>query len=67
MAGFGPAGYHRIGSANFKRSAVFKVCKAYPKPVIERCLNDTKELSQSGQAWRYFFKLIDLEAKKPSV
>ncbi|HAH04502.1 TPA: hypothetical protein DCL28_03015 [Candidatus Komeilibacteria bacterium] len=41
----------------FKKSAVFKICKDYPKPFIERCLNDTKELAK-GQRWKYFFKLI---------
>jgi len=43
---------------NFKRNAVFKVCKENPKTLVERCLNDTKELCQTGQKWRYFFKLI---------
>lgn len=43
---------------NFKRNAVFKVCKENSKLFIERCLNDTKELCQTGQKWKYFFKLI---------
>jgi hypothetical protein len=43
---------------NFKRNAVFKVCKENPKPFIEKCLDDTKELCQTGQKWKYFFKLI---------
>lgn len=43
---------------NFKRSAVFKVCKEMPKPYVEKCLNDTKELCQTGARWKYFFKLI---------
>lgn len=44
---------------NFKRSAVFKVCKEKPVQQIERALNDTKELCQTGTAWKYFFKIID--------
>lgn len=42
----------------FKRSSVFKVCRDYPRSVIERCLADTKELCNSGEQWRYFFKTI---------
>lgn len=42
----------------FKRNAVFKVCREYPKALIERCLIDTKELCQTGEKWKYFFKLI---------
>lgn len=42
----------------FKRSSIFKVCRDYPRPVIERALADTKELCQSGQPWRYFFKIL---------
>ncbi len=44
---------------NFKRSSVFKACKENPKPFIEKCLNDTKELCQTGVKWQYFFKLIN--------
>jgi len=43
---------------NFKRSAVFKVCKENSKSYIERCLNETKELCRTGAKWKYFFKLI---------
>ncbi|HBC44489.1 MAG: hypothetical protein UU95_C0003G0005 [Parcubacteria group bacterium GW2011_GWC2_42_12] len=42
---------------DFKRSAVFKVCKQKPRIFIEKCLNDTKELCQGGQKWKYFFKI----------
>lgn len=42
----------------FKRSAVFKVCKEKPKNVVEHCLNETKELCETGQKWKYFFKVI---------
>ena len=41
----------------FKRSAVFKVCRDNPRVFIEKCLNDTKELCHTGQCWKYFFKL----------
>ncbi len=44
---------------DFKRSAVFKVCKQKPRTFIEKCLNDTKELCRSGEPWRYFFKIVE--------
>lgn len=43
----------------FKRNSVFRVCKKYPRSFIEKCFNDTKELCQTGEAWRYFFKLTN--------
>ena len=43
---------------NFKRSAVFKVCKEKSRNFIEKCLNDTKELCQTGEKWKYFFKIV---------
>ena len=43
---------------NFKRSAVFKVCKLKPRVFVEKCLNDTKELCQTGEKWKYFFKVV---------
>ena len=49
-----------LGVPGNKRGAVFKICKENPKPFIEHCLNDTKELCQSGQRWRYFFKLVSI-------
>jgi len=42
---------------NFKRNAVFKVCQEKPKYIIEKALNDTKELCQTGEKWKYFFKV----------
>lgn len=47
----------------FKRSAVFKVCKQRPRVYIEKCLNDTKELCQTGEKWKYFFKVAAGGAK----
>lgn len=45
---------------NFKRSAVFKVCRDLSKKAIEQCLIDTKELAKPGSGrWQYFFKLTD--------
>ncbi|MFA5155498.1 MAG: hypothetical protein WC453_03625 [Patescibacteria group bacterium] len=44
---------------NFKRSAVFKVCKEKPAGRVELALNDTKELCRDGARWKYFFKIID--------
>lgn len=55
-----------LGIPNFKRSAVFKVCKEKPKGFIENCLNDTKELCQSGEKWKYFFKVVEGKGEKKS-
>lgn len=48
-----------INAPSFKRNSVFKICKDYPKSVVEACLNDTKELCKTGEKWKYFFKVID--------
>ncbi len=48
---------------NSKKSSVFKVCKINSPEFIQRCLNDTKELCDKGEKWRYFFKLINEEGK----
>lgn len=42
---------------SFKRNSVFKICKENSKEFVEKCLNDTKELCQTGECWKYFFKL----------
>ncbi len=44
---------------NFKRAAVFKVCRDLPAHKVSLALNDTKELCKAGAAWKYFFKIID--------
>jgi hypothetical protein len=44
---------------NNKRSSVFRVCKQYSRQIVERAMNDTKELCKTGEKWRYFFKLIE--------
>lgn len=49
---------NELGIPNFKRSAVFKACKENHKNFIEKCLNDTKELCQTGERWKYFFKIV---------
>ena len=51
---------------NFKRGAVFKVCKENSRAFVETRLNDTKELCKTGLAWKYFFKVVagKGEAKK---
>lgn len=49
---------NELGIPGFKRNSVFKVCKEKDKAFIEKCLNDTKELAQGGEQWKYFFKLI---------
>jgi hypothetical protein len=44
---------------NFKRGAIFKVCRDLPAHKVEVALNDTKELCKTGATWKYFFKIID--------
>ena len=44
---------------NFKRSSVFKICKEKERGFVEKCMNDTKELAQGGEKWKYFFKLTN--------
>ncbi|MDD5527713.1 MAG: hypothetical protein PHO56_01925 [Patescibacteria group bacterium] len=53
-----------LGVPNFKRASIFKICRDYPKDFVERCLNDTKELCQSGEKWKYFLKVVDTEIKR---
>lgn len=48
-----------LGAPPFKRSAIFKICNDLPRPLVEQALNDTKELCKGGQAWMYFFKIIE--------
>lgn len=43
---------------DFKRSAVFKICRDQSKNNIETAINDTKELCKTGSKWQYFFKVI---------
>ena len=42
-----------------KRSSVFRACKQNARQIVERAMNDTKELCKTGEKWRYFFKIID--------
>ncbi len=42
-----------------KRNSVFLVCKKNSPAIIQKALNDTKELCQTGEKWKYFFKLIE--------
>ncbi|MFA6170912.1 MAG: hypothetical protein WCW77_03840 [Patescibacteria group bacterium] len=42
----------------FKKNSVFKAVKDYPKSVIVTALNDTLELCQTGEKWKYFFKVL---------
>jgi hypothetical protein len=41
-----------------KKSSVFQICKKTPSYLVERAVNDTKELRPTGEKWRYFFKII---------
>lgn len=43
---------------NFKRGSVFKICKDNPKTLVMNAFNDTKELCDTGDQWKYFFKVI---------
>ncbi|MEA3449711.1 MAG: hypothetical protein U9Q85_01915 [Patescibacteria group bacterium] len=42
----------------FKRGSVFKVCKNNSKQTILNAMNDTKELCETGDKWKYFFKIL---------
>ena len=48
----------------FKRSSVFKICRNYPKAYVEKAVNETKELCQTGEKWKYFFKVIEQNKDK---
>ncbi|OGM90195.1 hypothetical protein A3J77_00305 [Candidatus Wolfebacteria bacterium RBG_13_41_7] len=52
-----------LGVPNNKRNSVFKVCKENPRDFIIQCLDDTKELCQTGQCWKYFFKIANSSKK----
>ena len=43
----------------FKRNSMFKVCKENSRELIEKALAETRELCQTGEKWKYFFKVID--------
>lgn len=52
-----------------KKSSVFKVCRDNYPQFVKRCWNDTKELCDSKEKWRYFFKVVnakDGDKEKPS-
>jgi len=54
----------QLGIPAFKRGAVFKICKNLSPTLVERAMNDTKELCQTGAAWKYFFKIADQYIQK---
>lgn len=47
-----------LGVPPEKKNSVFQVCRRHPQTVIEIALNDTKELVQKGEPWKYFFKVL---------
>ena len=48
-----------LGIPPQKRNAVFRVCKLLPKRVVEKALNESKELAaKTPDRWRYFFQGI---------
>jgi hypothetical protein len=53
-----------LGVPNFKRNSVFRICKINSKELVEKALNETRELCKSGEKWKYFFKVIDSLQKK---
>jgi hypothetical protein len=46
-----------LGVPKFKKNAVFMVCRYKSKALIEKAINETKELAQ-GEKWKYFFKVL---------
>jgi hypothetical protein len=50
-----------------KRSAVFRVCKQYARPIVEKAMNDTKELCKTGEKWKYFFKIVGKPSSAPDI
>ena len=44
---------------NFKRGSVFKAVSENSDRDIITALNDTLELCQTGEKWKYFFKIVD--------
>lgn len=48
-----------LGVPNYKRGAVFKVCRDCSSNLVLIALADTKELCPSGLRCQYFFKVID--------
>lgn len=44
-----------------KKSSVFKVCKVNSEEFILKCLVDTKELCETRDKWKYFFKLTSIK------
>lgn len=47
-----------LGVPDFKKSAVFKVCRDLPKSLVMQAFIDAKELAKDGAPWKYFFKVI---------
>lgn len=41
-----------------KRNSTFQVCKKFSRQIVEKALSDTKELCQTGEKWKYFFKIV---------
>jgi hypothetical protein len=53
-----------LGVPGFKRNSVFKICKDNPQEIVEKAVNETKELCKTGEKWKYFFKVADSINKK---
>jgi hypothetical protein len=47
-----------LGIPRYKKNAVFKICRDNSKELVEKALNETKELAQK-EKWKYFFKVVD--------
>ncbi len=48
-----------FGVPAFKRNSVFKICKQNSKELVEKSINETRELCKTGERWKYFFKVVD--------
>lgn len=57
----------QLNIPNQKRNSVFLICKKYPRPYVEKCLNETKELCKTGECWKYFFKIIEVSKNKKNT
>jgi len=55
-----------LNAPGYKKSAIFKICRDNSKELVEKALNETKELAQK-EKWKYFFKVIDSLTKTPKA
>jgi len=51
---------------DFKRNSIFRICKQNSKELVEKAINETKELCKAGEKWKYFFK-VTASLNKPKT